>query len=310
MTVRYVAVLAVAVSLGLTGAAATSSVAASDQAATASVGAGDGLRQARTAICAIVGTATVGDAAKRLIKENARGQWGALLADVVVATVTTHCSTLVDKATATVQALYRLMTTPSQPSRNAYLATFAAQTETAIANQLRINGRVPSGVYVAQSVDALCADMRAFRSPIATLERYYPKAKLSVLGAMNGVTSLVIQQCPLSSVQAAFMTSAILGHLIDNQFNVDRDPPIVVITAPTETRYTNGTARVQSHYLDFDFSSGVDTCFIWIDYGGAWHPDGAGFADLAQGTVFRFAVRCRDRAGNMSAWAIGSTFTA
>ena len=57
MTVRYVAVLAVAVSLGLTGAAATSSVAASDQAATASVGAGDGLRQARTAICAIVGTA-------------------------------------------------------------------------------------------------------------------------------------------------------------------------------------------------------------------------------------------------------------
>ena len=105
------------------------------------------------------------------------------------------------------QALYRLMTTPSQPSRNAYLTTFAAQTETAIANQLRINGRVPSGVYVAQSVDALCADMKAFRSPISTLERYYPKAKLSVLGAMNGVTSLVIQQCPLSSVQAAFMTS-------------------------------------------------------------------------------------------------------
>jgi len=98
--------------------------------------------------------------------------------------------------------------------------------------------------------------------------------------------------------------------LFANQYPVDRDPPIVLLSAPTETRNSNGTAVVTDHHVAFDFTSGVRDCFIWIWYDGAWHPNGTGSYRLNQGTQFNYAVRCRDGSGNFSAWSVTKSYTA
>lgn len=271
---------------------------------------GSGLRFVDKAICTIVGTASAGDAARRLIQREAGGRFGPLLADIVIATVTSQCGKIVTRATSTVQTLYRSLTRPKQPTRAQYLSTFADQSAASIGQQVRINGQPPSATYVLSSVQSLCGAIRSQRSPIPTFESYYPRATLSVLGAMNGVAALVIRRCPLNGAQATFLTSAILGHLTANQYAADRDPPIVLLGVPTETRYNNGTARVRATWNSFDFSTGVSACFVWIGFNGSWRPDSTGVYDLAQGTNFKFAIRCRDGAGNLSSWSIGTTYTA
>lgn len=271
---------------------------------------GTGLKYADDAICTIIKGAPVADAARRMIQRQS-GKLGPLLADMVIATVGTYCVPIIDKAAATVRAMYRSQNRPQKhANRSAYLNTLANQTAGTIAAQIRINGRTPSSAYVLRSVQALCNVMKSGLSPVSTFETYYPNAKLDFLGPMNGIASMVIRRCPLDTAHANFLTSAILGHLLANQYPVDRDPPIVLLLAPTETNYTNGTAVVTEHHSAFDFSSGVGKCYIWIGYNGSWHPNGTGSYRLVKGTGFEYAVRCLDRSGNYSAWSFTKSYIA
>jgi hypothetical protein len=272
--------------------------------------AGSGWTFADDAVCELIRFEPVAAVAKTLIEEKSHGLVGPLLADFAVSMMGNYCKPALKKAGALMTSLYRQLSTPSQPSRSRYLGSLTQQDEATIAGEITINGGAPSPGYVASSVTALCADLRAARSPIATFERYYPKAKLDVMAAMNGVASLTIRRCGLNGNSAGFLVQAILGHLLDNQYPADHDPPLVLVSAPTETRYNNNTAKVSVHYSRFDFSSGIKTCYVYIGYNGGWHPNGAGSLTLYQGTSFNYGVRCVDNAGNYSAWSVTATYTA
>ena len=195
-----------------------------------SVVAGGGLSFLNKAICKIVGAKPVADAAKELITEQSHGAVGALLADIIVSTVTGNCSYLTDKAASVVSWVYRQLAKPAQASASTYVQSFARQSEAAIASQISINGRPVTSSRVASSVSALC-----WRHARVSLADPVPGALLPWrearpdFGAMNGVTSLVIRECGLNATQAGYLVQATLGHLTDNTYAADRDPPIVFL---------------------------------------------------------------------------------
>jgi hypothetical protein len=288
-------------------------------------GAEPGLKTIDKALCGVLGTATVAGAARTFVQRGAgKGVFGSLLAETILATATWACPKYLPRATKSILAMARGFRRPAtranplprQSKLGAYRSTLQEQSAATIASQVVVNGRRIDAGYVGSALRGICADLAVRRSPIDTIGRFFPGAKLSLVGAMTGVVRLAIARCPLNAAQANFLSSLMTNYLINNQYPRDLEAPAAWVVRTEGTRYTNGINRVTAYFTGSDRGTGIRSFQVWIEIGRSWRQITSATTaltstiDVRQGSVFRFAVRALDGAGNYSYWAYGPYYTA
>jgi hypothetical protein len=280
----------------------------------------DGGLKTSKVMCGIANLAVSGKPGRKLkAYGSSRGWFGAILADFFLSSVQEYCEDVVDRAGRVLVRMFRSERKPSSQStttRSTILNLLDVQSAARIANNVAVRGRRVSTTYVLNGADETCQAFRNRTPAMSVIARYFPGARLELIGPMNGFVRLVIARCPLNTYGANFLSGAMLNYLLSNESARDLEAPSAWVYSVTGNRYTNGTSELRADWLGSDRGSGVKAYAVWMWRDGYWYQltpsttSGGWKITLRQGIRYQWAVRAIDGAGNVSPWSYSNVYAA
>jgi hypothetical protein len=267
--------------------------------------------------CKVLGSESEDDAADAI---EARGDGdelaGALLADVVIATVEAGCPALVDEAEDAIGRHLFGRTASAEgepPTTRAFANALQATTTATVAHELHVPTQT-----VSNTVSAVCNIFASagLQNPLVPIQTSFPSADISDVGAMNGVMSLVLDRCSPNSRQMADLSSAVISYLISAGSAHYAPPafvgPVVSSIAQNPTEDNIDIATIS--WLPVGSQTIIKASIWWRDP--TSHFASLGFItyerqglidhtrvyDIPKGQTLQFALAVEDSAGTWSSY--------
>jgi hypothetical protein len=261
-------------------------------------------------VCSVVKSKSVGGAAEKLLSSSG-GVVGELLGQIVVTAVQENCAWLVKQGIKVLQSILATTRPPSLPavsSIRAYLNRLSSERVNTMASQLGV-----SSSYLLGARNQVCSAVNVDQSPADVIAGAFGRARLRHLPAMNAFTRLVVDTCGLSAVDANFISGAVLDVVLANEYQLDRDPPVVEIHRTTAQRVGENKTYLTASFWYFDPANKLRSCEVDLWYMGGWHPQYCGWlfdrVYLRSGLTYAWAFRVTDAVGHVSQWAVTPTGT-